>query len=145
MPVDILLQEKSDIAQHHVFWSTRHLKIFGMLRNRGKVRQKCVMKTFTWWQATEPWGPVLAEHGLLSFCCNGLVSKRLSMCFSGSHGHFPAPQLCLSHVQTATHMGKQIWLRAANVLVTEMGGGLAFAEPRRRTRRFVSGSQGSRF
>ena len=76
-----------------------------------------------------PWGPVLAEQGFFSFFCKGLVSEYLSMHFSGSHGHFLTPQLCLRHVQTATHMGKQVWPRAPGVLVTEMGGGLAFAEP----------------
>ena len=92
-----------------------------------------------------PWGPVLAEQGLFSFFCKGLVSEYLSMHFSGSHGHFLTPQLCLRHVQTATHMGKQVWPRAPGVLVTEMGGGLAFAEPRRRTKCYVSGSPGSQF
>lgn len=62
--------------------------------------------------------------------------------FSGSHGRLPTPQLCLSRVQTATHVGKQVWLRALDVLVTEMGCGLASAEPRVRTKRYVSGSQG---
>ena len=121
------------------------MKIFRTFRNPGKVKRKYVIKTFMWWKAAWPWGPVPTEQGLLSFFCKGLVTEYLSMCFSGSHGHFPTPQLCLSRVQTARPMGRQVWPCAPGVLVTEMGGGLAFAEPRRRTEHYASASPGSRF